>query len=194
MAEEAPPDAEAESSESEASPKSGLVSRFQKAARKNWLSILVVGALVAQGAGIAYFAASRGPVAQRPGYEITLGAFHFEDNHAERSHLRNADFRLHIRFIASLESNARRRLEMRQYAVQQDIEELLRQAHGADFEDPVLGELKRQLQEQINRTLEMRAVSEVIVTDLQVDEMKKSTKREVAGSSPFDRCKPDRAG
>ena len=85
---------------------------------------------------------------------------------------------------------------MRRYAVQQDIEELLRQAHGADFADPVLGELKRQLQEQINRTLEMRAISQVIITDLELHQSDSTPAREVAGAprSPLALWKGDPAG
>ena len=52
----------------------------------------------------------------------------------------------------------------------QDVEELLRRAHGTDFADPALTELKRQLQETVNHSLELRAIDEVIVTGLAVEQ------------------------
>jgi len=64
-------------------------------------------------------------------------------------------------------ATARTRLAARKFKVQQDVEQLLRQAHPDDFADPVLAGLKRQLQEQINESLGLRAISEVIITSLE---------------------------
>jgi len=58
-------------------------------------------------------------------------------------------------------------LDACRFRVQQNVEELLRRAHGGDFDDPGLGELKRQLQERINER-SGRAIAEVIVTDLKL--------------------------
>ncbi|MEX0866374.1 MAG: hypothetical protein WD030_03380, partial [Pirellulales bacterium] len=82
---------------------------------------------------------------------------------------------------------ARQRLEMHQYRVQQNVEELLRQAHGGDFSDPTLAELKRQMQEKINDTIAVRGISDVIITDLRLQRreghsMEPST--ETAGIAP----------
>ena len=56
----------------------------------------------------------------------------------------------------------------RKYHIQQDVEELLRKAHSGDFDDPGLTDLKRQLREQISQDIGVRAVSEIIVTDLKL--------------------------
>ncbi len=45
---------------------------------------------------------------------------------------------------------------------------MLRKAHDGDFDDPSLRELKRQMQEQINQTLGMRAIAAVIMADLKL--------------------------
>jgi hypothetical protein len=76
---------------------------------------------------------------------------------------------LHIGLLKVDDRVARAKLAANKFRVQQDIEELLRQAGGEDFVDPLLTELKRQLQEQINATIGMRAIAQVIITDLSID-------------------------
>ena len=69
------------------------------------------------------------------------------------------------------------------------FEELLRRAHGGDFEDPGLQELKRQLQERINQALGIRAVADVIVTDLRLRRSPRTgpSAASTAQSAPLDR-------
>ncbi len=105
--------------------------------------------------------------------EISLGSFAFE-NQGDGGRLADAEFELHIRLLLDMEKDALIRLTQRRFKVEQDIEELLRQASGGDFDDPSLAELKRQLQERINQSLDMRAVSEVIITDLTLTRRAKS--------------------
>ena len=50
--------------------------------------------------------------------------------------------------------------------VRQDIEQLLRRARDADFSEPSLAGLKRRIQEQVNETVRMRVVADVIFTEL----------------------------
>ena len=88
----------------------------------------------------------------------------------------------------------KQRLAGRKYHVQQEVEELLRKAHSGDFEDPGLQELKRQLLEQINQALNLRAVAEIIITDLKLN---RPDGRAVAlthskQSPPFDEPAPDK--
>jgi len=100
--------------------------------------------------------------------EVDLGRFGFVANPVERSPIGAASFQLHVLPIPEADREVRDRIERRRNRVQQDVEELLRLAHGGDFADPTLGELKRQIQERINKTLDMRAVADVIITDLRV--------------------------
>ncbi len=79
-----------------------------------------------------------------------------------------ADFSLHLALLEPVDPKAGQRLAARKYHIQQDVEELLRKAHSGDFEDPNLTDLKRQLQEQINQAIGLRAISEVIITDLRL--------------------------
>jgi flagellar basal body-associated protein FliL len=108
-----------------------------------------------------------------PSAELSLGDFRFvadpfEGARAEESRVSSAEFSLHIELVRQFDSSARQQLTARKFRVRQDIEELLRRAHSGDFDNPLLGELKRQLQEQINTTLGMGAVAEVIITDLKL--------------------------
>jgi flagellar basal body-associated protein FliL len=133
-----------------------------------WIAILVVVSIVIHGIGFACvrLASNSPPVVSRP--EVSLGVFRFEAGESEVSRVAAAEFALHIALLEQVDQAARRRLEAYQFRVQQDVEELLRRAHGGDFEDPSLGELKRQLQERINETLGMRVIADVIITDLKI--------------------------
>ena len=53
-----------------------------------------------------------------------------------------------------------------------------------DFEDPALTELRRQLQETINRTLGKAIIEEVIITDLSVDRVASRAPAEPAPAEP----------
>ncbi len=101
-----------------------------------------------------------------PSPEIALGTFHFQSDGTDHPGAATARFTLHVSLLKEAEKSGRAQLADAKFRVQQDIEELLRRAHAADFEDPSLAELKRQLQEQVNSTLGTRAVSSVIITDL----------------------------
>lgn len=98
--------------------------------------------------------------------EIALGDYHFVAQEHEPGQVTRAEFCLYIELVPQAEEPARKLLDSRRHRVQQDVEELLRMAGGGDFNDPSLKGLKDQLRQQINQTLGMRAVSEVIVTDL----------------------------
>ena len=110
----------------------------------------------------------KGASSEAAAAEISLGDFRFEANPTEAGSISSAWFSLHIVLLDPVDTEARKKLESRGFRVQQDVEELLRQAHGGDFDDPNLGELKRQLQEQVNETLGMRAIADVIITDLEL--------------------------
>jgi flagellar basal body-associated protein FliL len=134
-----------------------------------WLLLVVLIATIAiQGSAFIYHRATERTQGVPPSGEIELGAFHFEADKGEGGPTFRADFSLHVALLEPAESLARQRLSDRKFRVQQDVEELLRRAHGGDFDDPGLQDLKRQLLEQINQTLGVRAVSDVIVTSLKL--------------------------
>jgi flagellar basal body-associated protein FliL len=169
MAEEAnqkKPDAEAQPTVKRE--ESGKIASWRRFLRKNWIVILVAATVVVHGVGFAYFRLTHGSPALVASPEVSLGVFRFEASQNEVGRITGAEFSLHIALLEHVDRVARRRLEDCRFRVQQDVEELLRRAHGGDFEDPSLGELKRQLQEQINETLGMRAIADVIVTDLKL--------------------------
>ena len=147
---------------------SGKVAWWRRLLTRKWLAILVLASLVAHGIGFAYFRFTerRPPAITSP--EVGLGTFRFEADDKQASRITNAEFSLHIALLEHVDGAARQRLDAYRFRVQQDVEELLRRAHGGDFDDPGLGELKRQLQERINETLGMRAIAEVIVTNLKL--------------------------
>ena len=141
----------------------------QRSSVKKWLAIGLVAAIVIQGVGLACYKLGRAQGTANPSAEIDLGEYYFSANSGEDGPTNSAEFRLHIALLEQVAGPALQRLRQRQYRVQQDVEQLLRRAHGGDFEDPILGELKRQLQEQINDTLGMRAIADVIITDLKLE-------------------------
>jgi flagellar basal body-associated protein FliL len=142
---------------------------FWRSFLQHWLLLLVLVATIAiQATAFIYHRASdRAQQAPSPS-EIDLGTFRFETERAEGGQILHADFSLHVALQEAAERVARQKLAARKFRVEQDIEELLRKAHAGDFDDPALQELKRQLLEQIDQTLGLRAISEVIITGLKL--------------------------
>jgi len=140
-----------------------------------WLIILIGASLVVHGIGFAYYQGADRAGSTAPDSEIGLGIFRFEAKNGEGGPIANAEFSLHIALLDKVSRDARDRLQARRFRIQQDIEELLRQAHSADFEDPSLGELKRQLQEKVNETLGVRVIADVIITNLSIQQREGET-------------------
>ena len=139
-------------------------SLWKRLCTRKWLGTVISLTIVAHVTLIAYQGVRGAKLPTRHG-EISLGHFSFT-NPADGGRVASAEFKLHIRLLRELEKSVTVRLFQRKFKVEQDIEELLRQASGGDFDDPMLTELKRQIQEKINQSLEIRAISEVIITDL----------------------------
>jgi len=142
--------------------------RWRRFLRWQWIVALAAAPLAVHAIGLTYCSVLGTSSTEEPPREVALGAYHFTASDAAPGPIQAASFDLHIALIDDVETAARTRLKDREHRVRQNIEELLRQAHGADFEDPSLDGLKRQLQEQINHTLEVRAISEVIITGLEL--------------------------
>jgi flagellar basal body-associated protein FliL len=133
------------------------------------LPTALIVSIVANLAGVFYFRAlaqGASPVATP---EVALGEYHFVAEEHEPGQVTEAEFTLHIELVRQAEKPARRLLEARRQKVRQNVEELLRTAHGGDFNDPALKQLKSQLQKRLNETLGIRAVADVIVTELRME-------------------------
>jgi len=133
------------------------------------LAILLGVSLIIHGMGFAYYKWSSKASADSVGSEVALGTFRFEADKSEDGRIAAAEFSVYIALLDKVDQGVRPRLGAYRFRIQQDIEELLRQAHSGDFDDPNLGELKRQLQEQVNETIGVRAISDVIITNLEVE-------------------------
>lgn len=134
-----------------------------------WIVLFLGLSVLLPGAVIAYSRLGVMAGREEKHGEVTLGEFRFLASRQERSPISAATFSLHLALLPETEALARARLQSHWYRVQQGVEELLRHAHGGDFEDPLLGDLKRQLQEQINAILGARVVAHAIVTDLNLE-------------------------
>ena len=145
--------------------KAGFFARFLTL---KWLFILIGGSIILHAAGLTYYRL-RPHTEQATSAEVSLGNFHFEADKAEGGRIAKAEFSLHVALLEPVDPLVKQRLASRKYHVQQEVEELLRKAHSGDFEDPGLQELKRQLLEQINQALNLRAVAEIIITDLKLN-------------------------
>jgi flagellar basal body-associated protein FliL len=147
-------------------PQAEKKARWQRFLTKKWIAILLGASVVVQGAGLVYLQISRKQPAIRAEPEVPLGDFQFASDSPDGAKIARVRFGLYVTFLEHLDRVARDELAARRFRVQQAIEQLLRQAHSRDFEDPALEQLKRQIQEQINACLEMRAVAEVIIVNL----------------------------
>lgn len=189
MADEPKADEQAAGAESKPAKKGGAAKRvFAAATSRATLAVLLAISLVMQGVGFWYYRSTT--AAQQPEGEVTLGDFVYQENQPTTANIMAAEFTLHIDLLEALDDEARERLAQRQFRVKQDIEELMRMAKGADFEQTAMDQLKRTLQERINASLDMRAVDEVIITDLRVQRRP----IEVAETPSTDATTPSPAG
>jgi len=149
----------------------------QTVAKSSWLDrmfsrqalvLLLVISVIGHGSALVYFRISRSVPPPPPSSEVTLGEFHFDEPAPGKGGVAVADFAVHVTLLDGISDQARRRMEDRRFRVCQGVEEILRQTHNGDFADPSLGEIKRQIQEQVNEVLGMRAVAEVIITNLRL--------------------------
>lgn len=142
---------------------------WHRLAQRYGLWVLLVVSLLLNVAGIWRSVSLQRQIAERQTSEVGLGRYEFVSREPELDRIQRAQFDLYIGLMSPLEDTARDRIQERRHRLQQAVEELLRLAHGQDFEDPLLRELKRQLQEQINESLDLRAVGEVIITELRIE-------------------------
>lgn len=145
--------------------------------RQRW-ALALIAVLVLIHAGIIGYIRMNGGVTI--GYlspEVTLGEFQFTALHSDAVNqpIERAKLRLHVSLLHSAERKGRILLTLHKNKLQQEIEQLLRQAHGGDFEDPTLAELKRQIQAMINETVGHRIIAEVLITDLSIDRIATET-------------------
>ena len=141
---------------------------LRQMATVHWIVLLIVLSVIVHGIGFVCYrigARGKGAVGEP---EISLGEFQYRAAPGEHSPLTDATFDLYITLLDAPNLKAREQLAARRYRVEQDIEQLLRRAHAGDFDDPNVAELKRQIQEQINESLGMRVVADVIVTNLKL--------------------------
>jgi flagellar basal body-associated protein FliL len=161
-------EAESETPEAEATTSPATKSWWGQFGQQLAVVLLVLWTLF-NALAFAYFHVQARPVAELPSPEIALGDYKARLDNGPRQRAGAARFALHVAFTPQTEQAARERLNTRKYRLQQDIEELLRRAQSVDFEDPRLREIKRQIHEQINETLGMRAVADVIITGLAIE-------------------------
>jgi len=142
-----------------------LLARF---GTRRWIAGLLGAVVLIPGLAFAvYRCNTSAPKAEPPpSPEIALGDFRCQTDCSQGGPALAATFSLHVVLLPHTDADARKRLATHKLRVRQDIEQLLRRAHRADFEDPDLAGLKRQIQAQVNQTLGLRSIAEVIVTDL----------------------------
>ncbi len=134
-----------------------------------WAAVVVVGSIVFQGALFVLLRKTTSARSTAP-TEYTVGTFSFTADSGADAPAAAGKFDLHIRFIEDLDGPAHQRLAAHQFRVRESVENLLRKSHGLELNDTAVARLKHELQERIDDALDLRAVAEVIITDLSVDQ------------------------
>ncbi len=135
--------------------------------KKRVITIIVLSVAL-HGVGYLFFTLQRAGALSSRNPEYSLGKFEFQAPHGQKEGVQKASFNLHLSLLVELQHVGKIRLDDRKFKVQQEVEQLLREAASGDFEDPKLTELKRQLQETINQVAGKRVIAEVIITDLSI--------------------------
>ncbi len=134
---------------------------------RGWVVVVVV-ASVAIHAGFVVYSHWPAAPAARPATEIPLGKYCFAMTSAAGSPLPKAEFSLYVTILSGLEEMGREKIDTHRFRIQQGVEQLLRKVHPGDFDDPTLGDLKNQLREVVDAAMQLRAVGDVVITDLRV--------------------------
>jgi hypothetical protein len=161
------PEGAAAGSENSAEEKPRLARRLMALLQRSWIVAFIFTLVMIH--AMLFAAWKLRSAAPLPPNEVTLGEFGFIGETLPGNPISRADFRLHVSLLEGARFHGHELLAEKQHKVQQEVEQLLRQSHGADFEDPLLGELKRRIQAVINRTLGEHVIGEIIITDLQLD-------------------------
>jgi flagellar basal body-associated protein FliL len=132
-----------------------------------WLVVFVAVSLVIHAVIFVLVRRSAARPAIPP--EYTVGAFNLIAGQLGDSHGVPGKFELHVRFIDDLQSQANARIANHQFRVREAIENLLRKSHGIELDDQAIARLKHQIQEQIDQAIDLRAVAEVMITDLTIE-------------------------
>ena len=154
-------------------------SRWRRWLANRWLPVALILSVFVHAILLACWPAAVRAKQEVPA-EIELGEFFFVNNE-KNSRLDKARFQLHVSLLLGTENVGNKRLREKKFLVQQGIEELLRQSHAADFEDPTLAELKRQIQEKVNEAVELRTVDAVIITQLETQQRAPLAKTSLSG-------------
>jgi flagellar basal body-associated protein FliL len=133
-----------------------------------WLAAIIVVSLIVHAAVFMLLRKSGGKPAAPA--EYTVGTFSFVSDDRGDSKTIPGKFDLHIRFVDDLDAPAHQRLVAHQYRVRESVENVLRKSHGLELTDPALARLKHEIQEKIDTAIDLRAVAEVIITDLSVQQ------------------------
>ncbi len=160
---------------------------LNKFASKRLLALLLAVSVFGHAAGIAAYMSKGKSTPPKPApSEPELGLYCFVPEAGDGAPVLGATFRVHAALIDEVAPLARRSLAEKEFRVRQGIEELLRRAHPGDFRDPALTDLKRQMKDQVNEVLGMRAVSDIIITDLGIDRPARTASHpaDVTGTPP----------
>jgi len=157
--------------------------------KKKWVIRILAASVLIHTLGFAfYWTYYPNPRWNKLGREESLGTFEFKNRLTEGIVIKRAVFDVHVSLLEGMELKARILLESRALKIEQEIEQLLRLAKQADFEDPLLAELKRQVQEIINGILGARVIEEILITDLV---LYKPQKVVTAVSTPANETAPE---
>lgn len=174
------------SAQSETSPsnsKPTISARLDKVISKRLLALLLAISVLVHVAGtMAYVSKGKATPPKPAPSEPELGSYCFVPEAADGAPVLGATFRVHAALFDEIAPLARRSLAEKEFRVRQGIEEMLRKAHPGDFRDPALADLKRQLKDQVNEVLGMRAVSDIIITDLGIDRPARSSQHVAEGT------------
>jgi flagellar basal body-associated protein FliL len=139
---------------------------WKSALLRRWLVVLVVGSLVIHGVVFVLLRKSVARATVQP--ECMVGTFTLVGGDHNSAASAAGKFDLHVRFVDDLDASARQRMIAHEFRVRESIEGLLRNSQGTELDEPALTRLKHQIQERVDEAIDLRAVAEVIITDLAV--------------------------
>jgi len=146
-----------------------------------WLLGLGAASLLIQGGAYYWFHKRTAEAPPAVGREMKLGSFEYGRFNTREKQFQRGRFDLSVRLVENLGTSQRRQLEHQEQRFQQAVEETMRRARAADFNDPRFIRLRNHIQQRLNDELGFDWADEVMVNNPMVERPK-----DEAAASPAD--------
>jgi hypothetical protein len=157
--------------------------------RRYWIALLVLLLVVIHGVIIGYVRSEAKQVKITASNEIPIGVYYLPSE--DKKWL--SQLRVHVLVRRELRISAKATIEMNRWLIHEAVEQRLRQLDPTLLSDPVLLEIKSQIETVLEDTLEDELIERVVINDridFPLDRFSVKPAYDVAATEPIYQGKP----